>query len=85
MQRSSETPEGDMSEDGGLSEGTAGVLQGLVADGVITGFELSGGGGDMASLSVCAPPGSDALETEAAVKAAIRKPWRVTVVPTGGA
>jgi hypothetical protein len=78
MQRSSQTSEDDMSED------TAGVLQGLVADGVITGFELSGGG-DVASLSVCAPAGSDALETEAAVKAAIRKPWRVAVVPTGGA
>ena len=76
MQRSSETPEGDMAED------TAGVLQGLVADGVITSFELSGGG-EMASLSVCAPAGSDVLETEAAVKSAIRKPWRVTVVPTG--
>ena len=79
MQRSSQTSEDDMSEN------TAGVLQGLVADGVITAFELSGGTGDTASLSVCAPAGGDPLETEAAVKAAIRKPWRVTVVPTGGA
>jgi hypothetical protein len=75
MQRSSQTTGDDMSED------TAGVLQGLVADGVITAFELSGGG-EMASLSVSAPPGGDPLETEAAVKAAIRKPWRVSVVPS---
>lgn len=79
MQRSSQTSQGDLSED------TAGVLQGLVADGVITAFEMSGGDGDTASLTVCAPPGGDPLETEAAVKSAIRKAWRVTVVPTGGA
>ena len=78
MQRTSQTSQDDMSED------TAGVLQSLVADGVITRFELSGGG-DMASLSVCAPAGSDPLETEAAVKSAIGKPWRVTVVPSGAA
>lgn len=89
MQGSSGTSQGDRSENGdgpehdALSDDTAGMLKGLVADGVITSYELTGGG-DAASLTVCAPPGGDALETEASVKAAIHQRWRVTVAPTGG-
>ncbi len=77
MQRSSQTAPGEMSED------TVGVLQGLVADGVITSYELNMGSGGRGSLSITAPPGSDPLETEAAVKAAIRKDWSVSCHPAG--
>lgn len=77
MQRSSQAAPGDMSED------TAGVLQGLVADGVITSYELNLGSGGRGILSITAPPGSDPMETEAAVKAAIGKNWSVSCHPAG--
>ena len=77
MQRTSQASGDDMTDD------TAGVLQGLVADGVITGFALNPGSGGRATLSVTAPPGSDPMETEAAVKSAIRKDWLVSCHPAG--
>lgn len=65
----------------GMSEATAAVLRSLVADGVITGFDLAQTSGGTSVLTVFSPRGSDQTETEAAVKAAIREDWSVNAMP----
>ena len=77
MQQSG-TPSGQ-----GMSEATAAVLRSLVADGVITGFDLAVTSGGSSVLTVFSPRGSDQTETEAAVKAAIREDWSVNAQPAG--
>lgn len=70
---------------GGMSDATAAVLRSLVADGVITGFDLAQTAEGPSVLTVFSPSGSDQTETEAAVKAALREDWSVTALPSGAA
>lgn len=66
-----------------MSDDTAAMLRSLVSDGVITGFDLSESSSGASVLTVYAPRGSSAAETEQAVKASITESWHVSALPAG--